>query len=250
MTITSRHNPRLTEVARLLHRGDRRARQRRFVAEGEDLLAAADAAGWQPLERYCTAGSGLAGVEVAPALLAQVCRLASGTRALAVYEQRWLPGPVGPLCVHLHGVRDPGNVGTIIRAARAFRASCVSLGPGSADPYGPRAVRASMGAIFAVGLARTDTVAQLPGVKVALAPRRGIALGDWRSVWPMTEQNASVSLVIGAERGGLGDEALAGADIVAHIPICGDSLNAALAAAIALYELSARGHLGLGWRDA
>ncbi len=76
--------------------------------------------------------------------------LGSGTRVIGVYEQRWAKVPVGPLCVYLHGVRDPGNVGTVLRSAQAFGASCVALGPGCADPYSPKAVRASMGAIFGV----------------------------------------------------------------------------------------------------
>jgi TrmH family RNA methyltransferase len=260
ITITSTHNARLADVARLVRRADWRARQRRFVAAGEDLLAAADAAGCRALERYCAAGSGLAGVEVAPALLARACGLASGTRALAVYEQRWLPRATGPLCVHLHGVRDPGNVGAVLRAAHAFGAACVSLGPGSADPHGPRAVRASMGAIFTVGIARAQRLAELPGVKVALAPGRGVALAELGSALSghAAAGGGEVSLLVGGERAGLDDELLAGADVVAHIPIRGDSLNAAMAAAIALYELQRPGphgsstgpSLGLGWRQA
>src|SRR6188472_2108305 len=93
--ITSAHNPHLKEIRKL---GRRRARERagRFVAEGEDLLAAADAAGWPALERYCAAGSGLAGVEVAPEALHAVSALGSGTRALGVYAQRF-GAPAGPL---------------------------------------------------------------------------------------------------------------------------------------------------------
>ncbi len=72
---------------------------------------------------------------------------------IGVYEQRWGPA-LGPLCVYLHGVGDPGNVGTVLRSAQAFGASCVAFGPGCADPHGPKAVRASMGAIFAMALAR------------------------------------------------------------------------------------------------
>ena len=70
----------------------RRGRERTgtFVAEGEDLLAAAEAAGWPAVERYVAAGSGLEGVEVEPAVLSKVSALGSGTRALAVYGERLL----------------------------------------------------------------------------------------------------------------------------------------------------------------
>ena len=64
---------------------------------------------------------------------------------IGVYEQRWVE-PAGPLCVYLHGVADPGNVGTVLRAAEAFGASCVALGPGCADPHSPKAVGAARGA--------------------------------------------------------------------------------------------------------
>jgi TrmH family RNA methyltransferase len=143
---------------RRLARQAGRSRTGRFVAEGEDLQAAAAAAGWAPVVALCPAGSGPAApgdwVEVAPDLLAAVSTLGSGARAIVVYEQRWAPAPVGPVCVYLHGVGDPGNVGTIIRAAHAFGAGSVALGPGCADPYGPKAVRASMGAIFTVPVGR------------------------------------------------------------------------------------------------
>jgi RNA methyltransferase, TrmH family len=227
--ITSPHNERLKEV-RKLHRRRGRDRAGRFVAEGEDLLAAADAAGWTSVERYCAAGSGLPGVEVEAEVLAAASTLGSGTRALAVYEQRWAPAPSGPLCVYLHGVRDPGNVGTVMRAALAFGAGSVALGAGCADPWSPKAVRAGMGAVFAVPLARAD-VGELPGERVALAagegePLRGPAAGD-------------VTVLVGAERAGLPVRVRRAADRVAHIPIArGDSLNAAMAATVALYELT------------
>src|SRR5512142_2877448 len=113
MTITSPHNERLKEIRKLARRRER-ALSGRFVAEGEDLLAAADAAGWPAIERLCAAGSGLPGRPVAPSLLADVSSLGSGTRALGVFAQRWTTAH-GPLCVYLHGVRDPGNVGSVLR---------------------------------------------------------------------------------------------------------------------------------------
>src|SRR5436853_7030087 len=99
MTITSTHNQKLKEIRKLRQRRRWRERSGHFVAEGEDLLAAADAAGWVAVERYCAAGSGLGGIEVEPPLLRAASGLASGTRALAVYEERWAPVATGPLCV-------------------------------------------------------------------------------------------------------------------------------------------------------
>src|ERR671926_826997 len=167
MSITGQHNSRLKEIRKLRTRRRWRERSRRFVAEGEDLLAAADDAGWEPVERYCAAGSGLDGIEVEPGLLASASGIASGTRTLAVYRQRWASDPTGPLCVYLHAVHDPGNVGAVLRAAEAFGAASVVLGPGCADPFGPKAVRASMGAVFTVPLTRAEEIDQLPGVKIA-----------------------------------------------------------------------------------
>src|SRR5947208_12576358 len=154
--ITSQHNKRLKEIRKLRQRRRWRERTGRFVAEGEDLLAAADAAGWPAVERYSAAGSGLPGTEVEPELLASASGLGSGTRTLAVYEERWASAPAGPLAVYLHGVQDPGNLGTILRSAEGFGVSSVVLGAGTADPFSPRAVRASMGSVFTVPLVRTD----------------------------------------------------------------------------------------------
>jgi RNA methyltransferase, TrmH family len=230
--ITSPHNEHLKEIRKLNQRRRARALSGRFVAEGEDLLAAADAAGWQPLERYCAAGSGLEGTEVEPKLLDSASELGSGTRALAVYEVRWAGAPSGPLCVYLHGVHDPGNVGTILRSAEAFGAASVAIGPGTADPFGPKAVRASMGAVFSVPLARAATLADLPGATVALDT--GTDATPALETLALTE----LTLLIGAEREGLPVELTTGADHVARIPIVNHSLNAAMAATVALYEAS------------
>ena len=237
--ITSPHNAKLKEIRKLRQRRRWRERSGLFVAEGEDLLSVADGQGWIAIERYAATGSGLPGVEVAPDLLASASGLGSGTRTLAVYEERWAPAPVGPLCVYLHGVHDPGNVGAVLRSAQAFGGSCVALGPGTADPYSPKAVRASMGAVFAVPLARAS-VEQLPGTKIALVARAGSPLdGGWRSGCTYATSSAiGATILVGGERDGLPDEVVRAADHVAHIPIATDSLNAAMAATVALYELS------------
>src|SRR5215203_5380080 len=227
--ITSPHNDNLTQVRKLAGR-KWRDKLGEFVAEGEDLPEAADEAGWSPVLRLCAAGSGLAGEEVAVPLLAKVSQLGSGTRALAVYPQRWAAEPHGPLCVALWGVNDPGNVGTVIRSALAFGAASVALGPGTADPYGPKAVRASMGAIFSVPVARVRRVGELPGRRIALVPRDGRPLSEL--------EEREVTLVVGAEREGLPAAVVAECDDVCHIPIRSESLNAAMAATVAMYEVS------------
>jgi TrmH family RNA methyltransferase len=234
MTITSHDNAHLKEIRKLIQRRRQRARAGRFVAEGEDLLAAADAAGWEPLTRLCAAGSGLAGIEVEPKLLSQASGIASGTRAVAVYAERFTETPLGPVCVYLHGVGDPGNVGTILRGASAFGAASVVLGPQTADPYSPKAVRASMGAVFEVPLVRISDwpdLDQFPGTTVALVAAGGVPLAQ-------VELTGPVTLLVGSERDGLPSGLLSGADTVARIPIANHSLNAAMAATVALYELS------------
>jgi len=228
MTIHNPQHPNLNQVT-LLRTRRGRDRSGRFVAEGEDLIAAAAANGWQPVDSFVSEGSGLSGTEVSEEALAEVSALGSGTRALAIYEQRWSE-PLGPLAVWLHGVGDPGNVGTIIRSAHAFGAASVILGPGSADPFGPKAVRASMGAIFSVAVARADQIERLPGTTVALAASASLQLDG--APWP----DGEVTLLIGAERDGLPADVVAAASEARSIAIDGDSLNAAMAATIALYS--------------
>jgi TrmH family RNA methyltransferase len=229
--ITSPNNDNLTQVRKLAGR-KWRDKMGEFVAEGEDLIAAAEEAGWQPSLLLSAAGAGLPGEEVAPPLLDKVSQLGSGTRALAIYPQRWADAPLGPLCVALWGVNDPGNVGTVVRSALAFGAASVALGPGTADPYGHKAVRASMGAIFSVPVVRVRGVDELPGRRLALAAREGRTLAE--------VGEADVTLVVGAEREGLPGAVLAECDEVCHIPIRSESLNAAMAATVAMYEVGRR----------
>jgi TrmH family RNA methyltransferase len=187
----------------------------------------------------------LPGIEIEPELLTSASGLASGTRTLAVYEERFSERALGPLCVYVHALQDPGNVGTLLRSAEAFGASSVALGAGSADPFNPKAVRASMGAVFTVPLVLVDDPGDLPGVKVALVPGRGVPIGELsRSGRVYENQIAKVqdlSLLVGAERMGLPDDVVERADLVAHIPTANDSLNAAMAATVALYELATKG---------
>lgn len=238
--ITSHQNPRLKELRRL-HRRRERDRRALFLAEGEDLVRAAHLAGRPAVEGFRAPGTDLGAdgerfTEVAPDALAAVCTLGSGTRAIGVYEQRW-QAPTGPLCVYLHGVGDPGNVGAVMRGALAFGAACVALGPGCADPHSPKAVRASMGAIFEVALARASDVTRLPGPRIALVAHRGEPIAGVRE---LLESMPALTLLVGAERDGLPEEIVAACEHVAHIPIASESLNAAMAATVALYEMAAK----------
>jgi len=237
--ITSPHNEKLKLIRRLQRR---RARERDglFVGEGEDLLTAAREAGAEPVELLTAAGEGLGGTEVEPALLDRFSALGSGTRAIGVWERRWADQPVAP-AVYLHGVADPGNVGAVLRTALALVGGSVVLGPGCADPFGIRAVRASMGAVFAEPLLRAPIEAT-PGPRAALVAHGGE---------PPDALEGSETICLGAEREGLPDEVLASCDVRVTIPIREgvESLNVAAAAAIALQRisspaLSARGEKG------
>jgi TrmH family RNA methyltransferase len=130
--------------------------------------------------------------------------------------------------VALWRVGDPGNVGTLIRAADALGPAFVALSPDSADPTGPRALRASMGAVFRVPLVDLEAA---PRPWIALVPAGGKTLADVAGV-------AKATFVLGAEREGLPAEILLRCDEVATIPLTAgaDSLNVAMAGTIALYE--------------
>lgn len=229
--INSPQNPRVKQIRRLA-RGRERARSGLFVAEGEDLVASASAAGRSVIFglRAADTADGEENLAVAsPAALAAASALGSSTRVLGVYEQRWSE-ITGPRCVYLHGVADPGNVGTVLRGAHAFGFGCVALGPGCADPHGPKAVRASMGAIFAIRLAHAADISALPGRKVALSAAAGENLSA------AVANAAELTLLVGAERDGLPAQVLAACERSARIEIRGDSLNAAMAATVAMYE--------------
>jgi TrmH family RNA methyltransferase len=200
-----------------------------FAAEGEDLVEAAERAGWEP-DFVLRAGE-----DVEPELLDAVSVLGSGSRVIGVYERRFTD-PAGDVLVYLHGVEDPGNVGTIIRSAHALAGATVVLGPGCADPFSPKAVRASMGSLFARPPARA-TFEALPGHRLALDSGSGQPLGE------VTLGDGPVVVCLGAEREGLPAELLEAADAVARIPLRPggpESLNVAMAATVALYEVERR----------
>jgi TrmH family RNA methyltransferase len=220
--ITSPRNETL-KLVRKLHSRRWRDKLGLFVAEGEDLVDAALEAGVEPVELL------VAGVTVTPELLAQVSTLPHPARVIGVFRREDLPAfEHRPIALSLWRVGDPGNVGTLIRTADAFGAS-IELSVGCADPTGPKALRASAGALFRVPLGEAS------GQRVGLVAHGGTPLGE-------VKFGEATVFVVGSEREGLPEEALARCELAATIPAPGpaESLNVAAAGAIALYEWSRR----------
>jgi RNA methyltransferase, TrmH family len=227
--ISSPQNEKLKLVRKLRER-KHREREGLFATEGEDLVEAGLAAGVEPRFLLSAAGSGLGGEEVEAELLADVSALGSGTRAIAVWPLAWTSEASSP-CVYLHGVADPGNVGAIVRTAHALAGGAVVLGPGCADPFGPKAVRASMGSVFGQPLLRAGIEA-VPRPRAALVAHGGEGLGALRD---------AETVCLGAEREGLPPDVLYECDVQVTIPLrpgAAESLNVAAAAAIACERLS------------
>jgi TrmH family RNA methyltransferase len=233
MTITSQDNAKLKLVRKLRER-KHREREDLFATEGEDLLEAGLAAGAEPRFVLTAAGAGLAegwgAEEVEPELLAGASTLGSGTRAIAVWPRRWAVVATAP-SLYLHGVGDPGNVGAILRTADALLGATVVLGPDCADPFSPKAVRASMGSIFARPPARSE-LAETQAPRAALVAHGGAGL---------EALDGAATVCLGAEREGLPEEVVAACDAIATIPLRpggAESLNVAAAAAIACQRMN------------
>jgi RNA methyltransferase, TrmH family len=175
----------------------------------------------------------VAGENVEPALLAEVSALGHPARVIGVFRRADLPsGPLPDTGLALWRVSDPGNIGTLIRSADALGPAFVALSDGSADPTGPKALRASMGALFRVPVV---AYGDAPGRRVALVAHGGSPLKD-------VDLSGPTTFVLGPERGGLPEEVLATCDERVTIPLAGqaESLNVGTAGAIALYERSHR----------
>ena len=232
--IRSKENRKLKLVRKL---ADRKHREREglFATEGEDLLHAGRSAGFEPVILLSREGEGLGGDEVEASLLDAVSQLGSGTRAIAAWplERSAMPS-IGGIdgrspWVYLHGVGDPGNVGSIVRTSAAFGAPGVVLGPACADAHGPRAIRASMGAIFAVPVFR-GSIEETPALRVSLIAHGGEPL----------PRIGARTICLGAEREGLPQGVVEATDATWTIPTrpgAVESLGVAAAAAIALSRI-------------
>ena len=230
--ITSKDNGKL-KLVRALQRKQERVATGLFACEGEDLCDAALAAGIEPVELL------VAGENVAAELLAAVSTLPHPARAIGVFRRADLPGGEREACLALWQLADPGNVGTLVRTAAALGADWLALGPGSADAFHPRAVRAAMGSTFALpvleGVAPGDLATRQGFAVVAAVPRGGAAPWDADLTGPMV-------LALGAERAGLGPalEGLSDGREVVRVTIPqapgAESLNVAAAGAALMAE--------------
>lgn len=230
--ITSAANARLKLVRKLASRRGR-AKLGLFACEGEDLVAAGLDAGLEPVEALVDAerpslAERLPPAEhVEPRLMAELSTLGHPARVVAVFRRADLPRGAVEGGLALWRVRDPGNVGTLLRTAEALGPASVALSDGCADPTSPKALRASAGAVFRVPTADFEAA---PRPWLALVPTGGTRLPEAELI--------RGTFVLGAERDGLPDDVLARCDARLSIPRepAAESLNVALAGAIALYE--------------
>ena len=257
--ITSLQNERVKLIRSLEMRKARRETGL-FVAEGAAVLITAREAGWAPRMLAFLAGSAQAGIargllawaeaggaeclEVSEAVLAKLAAKDNPQTMLGVFEQRWAGEPDAAqvsreaLWVALEAIRDPGNLGTVIRTADAVGASGVALIGNSCDPYSREAVRASMGSIFNVPLVRIEQArfpAWAAGWKGDVVGTHLSGKEDFRAV-PL---RAPTLLVMGSEGPGLSTELASACSRLVKIPMAGrlDSLNLAVATALMLYEI-------------
>jgi TrmH family RNA methyltransferase len=254
--VTSLANPTVKAV-RALHMRKHREETGLFLVEGLKSVAEAvdlghaprlllhgEAAAAHPLLRRAAAVAGET-LEVGPAILAKISRRDNPQTVLGVFEQAFTPleavAPASARCwVALEGVRDPGNLGTIIRTADAAGCGGVILVGDCCDPYSVEAVRATMGSVFAVPIVRATTQAFLA----------------WRAAWPGAVVGTLLTasqdyrdapyadptlLLMGAEQSGLTTALAAACDVTVKIPMRGraDSLNLAVATGVMIFAITA-----------
>jgi RNA methyltransferase, TrmH family len=260
--ISSASNPIVKRMRRLADAKHRR-REGAFVVEGvapvwqavdagasiEELVTAPDLLGDSPAAAM-VAEQEAAGVPVArltPALFGRLSERDGPSGLAAIVRAR-----VRPLAdldvasdgffVAAHEAANPGNLGTIVRTAEAFGATGLILSGHGADPYAPQAVKASMGSLFHLPIAHTDSLddvfewATAHGIATVTTSARAEVTLDEMEIHP------PVMVVLGPERTGLADADLARGDHIVTIPMAGHatSLNLAVAAGILIHEVRRR----------
>jgi RNA methyltransferase, TrmH family len=250
--ITSAQNPRIQHVRALLSRHQEREEAGEFVIEGVRLIEEALSSGWEPhlllysdeissrgMELvYTCRDRGVEVEEVPQKLLKSTADTENPQGILAIFAMRELPLPqIFHFVLVADALRDPGNLGTVLRTAAAAGTQAVLLSPTTADPFAPKVLRAAMGAHFGLPIRRLDweSIARLikPACKVYVAESR-----EGTPCWQMDLRQAT-ALIVGSEAEGPGPEALALAEASVSIPMPGqfESLNAAIATGILLFEV-------------
>ena len=255
--ITSTRNPKVQMVRALNAHTKARREAGAFVIEGVRLVEESLAHGWLPdlvfyseaisqrglqiVQRY--QDQGIQVEQVAPHVLKAAGDTETPQGILAVLPLKQLPLPLEPgLILILDSIRDPGNLGTILRTAAASGVEAVLLAPGSADPFSPKVLRSGMGAHFHLPIYSMlwDEIKRYlgspgskPGLKVYLADAAGAL------IYTDADMKTPLALIVGGEAGGAGEQARSLAHEHVKIPMPGmaESLNAAVAAGILLFEV-------------
>lgn len=261
--VTSLSNPIIKDIKNLTQKKGREE-SGTFMAEGLKLVIDALELGWtirtlvyakaakgKPLVEQAavkTVASGGLVLEVSEKVISSITRRDNPQMVVGIFDQKWKPlrdirPAAGETYVALDRVRDPGNLGTIIRTADAAGASGVILVGDCTDPFSLETVRATMGSVFAMPVARASVDEFLSwrktaGVSVVATHLAGSV--DYRTI---DYKKRPVVLLMGNEQSGLPPELASQADQLARIPQQGraDSLNLAIASAVMLFE--ARRHL-------
>lgn len=254
--VTSVSNPLVKEI-RALHGKKARDETGLFIAEGQKLMRDAAEGGW-PIHMlaYAAAQAGDAGIgalaartkasggtalEVSAQVLEKITRRENPQNVVGVLKQRFAPeGTIGHhgIWVALDRVRDPGNLGTIIRTADAAGCAGVALVGASCDPFGLETVRATMGSIFHVPVARTTSQGLLAQKRRHGARLVGTHLTAETIDYRTADYGAPLMLLMGNEQQGLTPELAAACDALVRIPMRGqaDSLNLAVSTGLMIYE--------------
>jgi TrmH family RNA methyltransferase len=252
-------NPTIAFV-RSLQRRDRRASERAFVVEGRLAVADALAAGATPRlvlvrdgdgEAMAALQAGIPYRRVAAKLFDQLSDVVTPQGILAVFPfpELSLAHSEVPLFLVADQVRDPGNLGTLLRTAAGAGADAVFLTAASVDPFNPKVVRAGMGAHFRLPLRPLDAAAQAE--LLTRCPLRVLAAGAGEVSYDAIDWRQPAALIIGSEAAGAGATARRLATVTAAIPLAGgvESLNAGVAGAVILFEAARQRRVAAALRD-
>ena len=255
--ITSAQNAKIQLLRTLLNRRKERESAAQFIAEGVRLVEEAWQARLKPAMLFYSRDLSSRGLqivedyrgldveveEILPSLMSSLTQTENSQGLLALFPLQSLPLPANPAFVIIaDNLRDPGNLGAMLRSAAAARVDAVLLTPGTTDAFAPKVLRAGMGAHFRLpilemhwdGILAYARQRAVPPLKLFLAE----AAAPGSSCWNL-DLRQPLALIIGGEAEGASAEARAAADSPISIPMPGssESLNAAVAAGILIFEV-------------